>query len=964
MTTHRLFPYLLAALSTLASFAPATLGRAPLPQRSDDRIVQDMEFARRLAERFRYIDLAEEVIRNLESEGLRGENLEGLGLLRCDVYAAGASREGDQKKRLALFDKAVGSYRRFLGENPTSELLAQAQRSYIELVNSYGRSLETALDEALGADAEELREKIVEVLQDGLDLAQELIGDIETDASQTQKLAQARLKLNRAQMLFTRAKASEEGTFFFGVAERTLEKLALDYGETSGPGLNAYVLLGKVKRAQGESEFGADYLSFVAETAMPLDPDDKNRAWKNQEFEVRQGRFRLVELATADLVDCLADAGKMESACLWAMHFYNGWRREGFDLSSTGYLSLLSIAAILVDSNGVIGGNRGHQRWFASAEEAKAEGLPDHSVRSALELALGIAQEINENNRKTTLQIRAQKLISAITSRPDISFSPDILFEAAEGEYNARDYHRAIAAYKTILSKIDEQDEATQREFAPKVFYRIGSSLARLDRDLEAAMAFREAATVWSGDPEYQRKVADGYFSSIGAVRRGANNDPIIERMYLEAESIVEEAAKETGGADEVRWRKAERLYARTDWTSARNGYREVSAASDKHEKAISKAAVCLYKMKDIKRAEEEFQDYVDQYVKQAENVIVGATKRSARHQARAQATYYLAAIAFAKNDFAAVLERCKGYEKEFADQGSYASNALYLVTRSHLGNNDLESAKAAQAILQESFPASRRTGQAAKFIADALAAEVERLEKDGDADGAMGFRTEQAHYTQIDNQLASSPAFANLRAESKLWLEVGHWSSAEKVLNRIFQVFGNEPERADDMTNFILPDLGWALLEQKRVPEAFDILDPLIPRDETDTRKPRSDVVRRWCRAVTGWVEGNGRLNAEQPGVGGTENLELAADYLLKLTQSQKNKSGGWDCPWYELKFDMAYAYLQWGKEDSTRTKTARGVIQNLLNNFDDARMGQIRKACGDEVLQKRFLWLWEKLK
>ena len=958
MSNPCLFPFFLAAATACAFSTPS------LAQRSDERISRDMEFARQLAERFRYVDYAEEILGQLESEGLRGENLEGLGLVKCDVYAVGASREGNVEKRIELYDKAVAAYKSFLRDNPTSTLLDQAQRSYIELVNQYGRTLEGALADALGAEAKALREKTIDVLEDGLVLAGELASEGSTGLSQAEKNELYRLRLNQAQMHLSSAKVKEDGTFNYGRAESILETVAVDAGETSSAGLNAFTLLGKVLRAQGQNEDASDYLGFVAETAMPLDPDDDQRAWKDQSFDVRQVRFRLVELATADLVEALADAGDMESACMWAMHFVNGWKREGFDLSPLGYAALSSVARTLADSNGWIGGNRGSQAWFATEEDAKEAGFSGRSLRSAIDLALSTAQEINENNRGNTLQLRAQKLISDIISLPGVDVSPDILYEAAEGDYLAREYPRSIVAFKNVMRAVDQQDEATQREYAPKVLFRIGSALSRMDRDLEAAMAFREAATTWGGDPEYQRQVADGYFRSISEVRRDAGSDPIIERMYLDAESLVEDAAKDTGGADEVRWRKAERYYAKKDYASAREGYLEVSAAYDDYERALSKAALCLFKMKDYGRSKKEFESYADQFVKKADNAVTGAARRSARHQARAQAIYYLGALSFSQNKFDEALGRLTGYEKEFGDQESYAANALFLVTRCWLGKGDLEKAMQAQALLQETFPSHTRVGFAARYIADACEAEVDRLEKAKDEEGALAMKVEQARYTGIQNEYASTPAFPNLRAESRLWLETGQWENAEQVLRRIQGVFGKQAERAGEMTNFILPDLGWALLEQERVPEAFEILDPLIPKTDDDTRKPRSDVVRRWCRAVTGWVSGDENQVREHPGVGGADNLGVAVDYLQKLTDSQKNRDGAWNCPWYELKFEMAYGYYVWGKEDSSKQKTAKGIVQDLINNFDDVRMGPIGEACGDKVLQKRFQWLWNKVK
>ena len=44
----------------------------------DRQVLADMEFARGLASRFAYVDMAEEVIADLESKNLSGKQAEGL----------------------------------------------------------------------------------------------------------------------------------------------------------------------------------------------------------------------------------------------------------------------------------------------------------------------------------------------------------------------------------------------------------------------------------------------------------------------------------------------------------------------------------------------------------------------------------------------------------------------------------------------------------------------------------------------------------------------------------------------------------------------------------------------------------------------------------------------------------------------------------------------------------------------
>jgi hypothetical protein len=90
--------------------ASLVLGAAPLAapaaQRNERAVNDDLAFARELAARYQYIDLAERVLANVGAERLSDAQKETLALVQCQVYAEGAKREGDPAKRLTLFQKA------------------------------------------------------------------------------------------------------------------------------------------------------------------------------------------------------------------------------------------------------------------------------------------------------------------------------------------------------------------------------------------------------------------------------------------------------------------------------------------------------------------------------------------------------------------------------------------------------------------------------------------------------------------------------------------------------------------------------------------------------------------------------------------------------------------------------------------------------------------------------------------
>jgi tetratricopeptide (TPR) repeat protein len=803
------------------------------------------------------------------------------------------------------------------------------------------------------------------VLEEGLERTSKLKEAFsKPELTQAEKLDKWRLMLDRAQMLITLGNVTPDPEFLYSQAQKELERMASEAGETTGPGLNAFLALAKLYRQRGMYVPAFDFAHFVATTAVPV--DGAAPEWKDVPFEAKAERFKLVEFATPDLVESLAAAGQTAKSTEWALYYFNVWRREGFELSPYGYRALLSAARTLMDAGGHVGGSmtQGNLRWFETEEDMSKAGFSARDSRSALDLALSTAQEVNDANKGNVLQVRAQKLIADVISRPGVVVSPEVLVQAAEGEYNSAsapaEYVAAIDACKNVMRALESRDEATQREYMPKALYLTGRSFSKLGRPLEAAMAYRDVVTTWKGDPEIQPLAAQGYYSEIGAVRRAASGDKLIEEKYLEAERILIESQKEgQSGAEVVKWRQGERAYDQKKYDDARKSYLTVGPSADEHEKAIVKAALCLYQVNDKDAAAKEFDAYLTKFVADPRNAITGTRKLAARDEARAQATYYLGKMAFDAQEYAEAIRHLSGYEQKFPEQNDYAPRALYMVALSQLAQLDLAGAKATAATLEKTYPTSTFTGRTAFAVFQHLKAEQEKAEKAGDLAQSRALEQEMAHQVRVSNRTATEPSFANLRVESTLWLDIGDWKAAEETLTATVKAFEADAARAEDLEKFVLPDLGRALLGQQRVPEAFAVLDPLVPKDDSDPRKPSSSVVRDWSRALAGWVEGDASKVVEVPGVGG--DFKRAVDLTLKLADQEKDK---WTCPWYELKFAQAYALLQWSKIDSTQRDVAKRVVDDIASQLGDPDMKGIAEECGDDVLRKRFLWLRNELR
>jgi hypothetical protein len=930
-------------------------------QHSDRALSDEMAFARELAVRYQYMDLAERVLGDLGKQRLDEKQKERLALVQSQVFTEGAKREGDPKKRLETFEKAAQSYRDFFASHPFSEVLPEAERSYLGLVNNYGRALELALADAVGEESEALRETIKKVLDEGLERTSSLKDAYDRpNLSPAEKLEKWRLMLDRAQMLIIHGNVTPNPELDYSLAERELEKVAQEATETSAPGLNAFLALAKLNRSRGRYGEAADFAEFVVVTSVPAERD--NDEWKSLPLEARSERFKLVELALPELVQSLSEAGRMAQACKWALYYFNAWKSEGVTLTAFGRLAQLAAARTLLEAGGWVGGSlaQGNLRWFETEEEFRAANYSARDSRTALELALQSAQEVNTEMKGTNLQPKAQKLISDVISRPGVNVPPDVLFEAALGEFNSQNYVAAVDSLKGVIRALDVQDEATRREYMPKVLNQLGLAFAKQSRPLEAAMAFRDGATTWKGDPEFQPKLAQGFYREIGNVRRSAPGDKLVDDLFLYGEKLVKESDTGTG-ADVIRWREAERFFGQGNFDAARKSYLTVGVVADEHEKAIAKAALCLYKLNDKEGAKKEFRQYVEAFVTNPQNAITGARKLAAREEAKAQAVYYLGKMAYDAQDWDEALAVLAGYEKKFATQTEYAPNALYMVTLAHIAKKDLAAARASVSTMRSVFETSAATGKAALNLYQALKVDQEAAAKAGDEARAAALKREMAENMRLSNDTGQEPNFSGLRTESSLWLELGEWVSAEQALRATLKAFEGKADRAADIERFVQPDLGKALLGQRRVPEAFAVLDPLIPKTDGDPRKPASLVVRDWARAVGGWVEGEAEI-VEVPGVGG--DFARANELLDKLLQAERTTNEAWSCPWYRLKFDQIYNLWQWSKADSSQKGKAKAILDDIASQLGDPELRDLATKCGGEELRKRFLWLRNQLR
>ena len=952
-------PKILAAL-LVATLLPAPLCAAAQGKLSEAAVRERIRFARSLAAEWGFVDLSEDVLAEVEERGVPKDLEEEFALGRCDVYAQGAKQTRDPLVRDELYQKAISAYEDFIYDHPYSEHKDRAQAALVEASSRLGRSLAMKIDEAAGEEAEELRTNMQEVLENAVGLTGDLIIGLkaETERTSAQDRRLYELLYNRGAMMLEIAKVQEDGSFSFDQSLKSFEDLVYTAGEDTPWGLRAYIGMGDNYASQLLWEDAASFYEFVVTQAWPRDEEYWTQLRKDAPptpGELQQ-RFLFVQFGIEGLIDSLRRGGRAEEAVDWGLFFYNLWKREGLDLvKPVGDLGMLSVARALLETGGYVGGvlNDGEGQWYATRKAMEDEHNSRRAKSTAIDLALTIAQQVNQENRGNVLQVRAQKLISEIISRPGVAVAPDVLFEAAMGEYFDKDYANAVDSFKRVLGSLARADEAARVEYGSKVHFRLGASLSNLNRDLEAIMAHQEALKNWQGDPEFDQRNADAMYKLTSSYRRRASGDALIDQLWRDSENWVSELGDQTGDID---FRKADRAYKTEDYAQALELFRAVPPDATKYEVALVQVGVCLYKLDDLDGAEKVFQDYLNVFLKDPVNATTDGNRQRQRAVAEASANYYLGQIAFdraraGEGEWSGVVEWLDDFDGRFPGQTDLAPAALWRVLIARLRQDELSEVRAIYDEMVAKFRDSKWTGRASLDVYKVLAGQRKAAEEADESDKIEALTREMATFLEIGNSLSDDPSFVNLRRESTHWMELSEWVKAEEDLRKLVELFGEDPKESESVDKYVRPDLGKALLRQQKVEDAVSYLKPLIEAEQANR-----ETARVYALGLVGWAEWvDEDTVGEIPGIGTAEAFKEGSEILGQLANAETK----WELPWYRARFDWFYGYTKWGALDGKKLETARSELRKMHVTLE-----RDWSLVNDPILQKKFEWLWEKLK
>jgi len=1004
MTLH--LTSLVRSRSALATaLAVACVAPASAQKMTDAAVEAEIEFARGLASDWTFVDLAQGVLDRVSESGPSAEMSEDLALARCELYAVGARRLREPSEINALLEEGINAYQSYIESNQGASNREEAERGLVTLSLVYARSIDNALEEAIGEEADAMKERKVDVLTDAISRTEGLIDAKDTgDLSEAEQVEVWDLKLRKAEMYTEIAKTTGD-EYFTAEAIRAYEDLSLDAGSGREIGLRATIGLGDVYLLKGEPLTAYDYYSGTVELVFPSNPQRRAQlGFDDMPRGILELRFTYVELGTQGIQAAAREAGLYEEAIDYAMFMYNLYRRFGFDLSVEGHDALLEVAQTLLDVGGYVGGDAadGEAKWYATEEEMRAEVRGRRNRASAVEFALDLVNQVSETTARPSTKIRAGKLLESINSRPDVEISASALFEAAQAKYVGQEYEAALESYYAVLDRLPSVDPAERIKFAAGAYNGIGNTLRRMDRQMEAALSYRQALED-ARDPEYNARNANGYLAAMrswGRADEAASDENRFKAMMTDAQERALEFSDDSN-PDLIRLTQARTLRSDDDFDGAINKYGEIAKDSDYYDVAQMEIGQTMYMAEQFGPAFNHLKGYVD-YANDPANAVESRAAQDNRYGALSNATYLLGVLTQARASgaykryvaarkeggdadpsrheqfYGEVIDVLGEFPTRFGDS-NYVLPVQKMLADAHAKLGQGEEAKAIVQKMREVAPDSRETAAAAMDVYFVYRDQRESMDEAGDADPAEveAVTRNMAEALELANGIVAKPQYAYLDREADLWIELGEYQKAKGKLEAVVAEYADDEKYGENVKKFGIPNLAEVLLMEGDREAAKALLAPLVIGEDALLSTVRPTLLL--CRAVFGEVTGSGTRVQIEPGAGGTEEeMQFLVDRLETFASSADSK--GEFCTYHARKFDVIFAYYVWQQTSDTKIGSAKRVMDNYVavKLLGDTQFTIVDEACsneerteaemveqyGGDVLASRFRWLYTRVK
>ena len=892
---------------------------------------EEVRFLRGLAKDWGFVALAEERLDELRrSEATSESDQRMLAQVRPEVQYLGARRIRDLAKRQEVLAKAIEAFEAYLGQYGRDAEAAGVLGSLAEASEYYGSFLSDKISLERDPDKKKaLEEEALSVFMKGIKAANEARSALESRKDEPQAQIDYFLAwLRKGTLLIAWAQTVEKDKQVKSEeAITTLEELALEAGEETPIGIKALQEMGNAFDVQGKTNDAIDNFQATIDIV-----DEVVNGPNRPRLSTCALLFRFLEESYKYMTDIYVREG-MTDKVTEALKAYQEHKQK-MDLPSTPQIAdavLLNGAQAQFDLGGV-----------------------DNTTA-----ALTTAKDIATRHPANFVGLKAREIINAILTKSNVAVGADALFQAAQGEFQNKNYEASVSGFKRVLRNLRTPED--QKKWGLRTYYQMGGAFALRKRYLEAYHTFIAGLRSYGRNAEDDKlagRVVDQLNKVVRSLGRQKKDKDFVANLKGQADRVARQYA--TGDTlENLVLTDARNKIEAGKYAAAIADLNKITRDNDQFELAWAMKAFSHMKKGDHAAARKELAAY-DKYVKDPLNEIPSSdTKRAQiRDYARADCDFYkgmmFADEAFGRNGKKAdpskykdVVQAFRNYGKQWgALRPTYASRAAYELVKSLVDLERLGEAESEYSRLRKESKGDPLLANLAVVLFKARTTNVDAIEQEigaligNDEKKAALREATQRLRTEIRKTLSfaknyleveTEPDYQLLRDSSKFASRIDDFDQAEFFLQKILAIYGKDPKRKESIDKFIRPELAEILMEKGEFPTALAQIEASIKL------RPNSFPLKRLkARALGGWAAFDSNSERKRPS--GTGDFEAAYKVMYedygRLIRSKSTKK--YSLEWFQFYFDCMDLALKASTKNSDYLATAKKFYSIASDDFE----------------------------
>jgi len=935
-------------------------GLVPLAAQ-ESRVARDAAFVRKLATSLNFTSLAKSEVDRLQAVHKDSADFKEIFQLGIEISLIGARSHPNREERRTLFRDALQQSSEFIERYADEPVADRARRTMIEACYEYGAYLldeiSLARDEAPETVAE-LEEQASDVYKDGITACEKVMDSIGSRRKENGSEAQRDYYVTwlfKAMLEREAARASTRDRVPLSrIARDSFEEFIFDVGEGTLLGLRGWFEMSRIGEVLGDFSTAFDDFELTIESIhTALD----QAAELGLTRDTQEYIFNLLQETYDKAAESLFQLGDSDKTLAFVETF-----RE--DLKKYGEPGLEPFE--------IAHPNFGHPVFLTEARALSETGEADKVAA-----ALAIAEKINAEHPNDIIGVRAKAVLKEILEIPSGSVvTGALLFEVAKGDYQAREYERAIRGFKRAYGAMSDEEK---RELGLEAWTSMAKCFGLQRRLLEAALAAKYGLDKYrdGGDDALVTDAGDVLDRAwTGFLRDATDSDyPEIRSLKDDVTSLLADVG---GAASEakLRWRDGGRLLDEKKYAEAAQTFAQVPQDTPYYEPAQARIVVAWQQAGDHAKARAAVKTYQD-FIASPAGQIPGDRRDLAdtRAQALASVAFYDAYMDYLEavgrvggapdpTRFAPTITKLRSFIDTHAEAGAgYVPNAWDIVARLQVELGELAKAEESYRTLRNLEPNSVLVPNLATAVfkayydtQKAIDTELEALVKQGADQATLAPVVErltaarrQAVASGVDylDNAGSRPDYSVLFSTLTMASDVKDWTTSERFGRKIVEIYGESEDQKDNVEKFVTARLGEALLRQRKFRDAVDILQTAAAAN------PNNYPVKRYLSlAQGGWFEFNDRGGLEE--VAGMDQPAEAYKRHWEEYRKYLRARGveDYSLEWYQFECECFMFATRASRTDADKGRL-RDVHFNRAKSVDEFQALKALGPAGEEIYQ-----------